>query len=437
MDSNEEPIIALIPWGNVIEDYLDTIGISLEKFCTEMTGGWLFGYIEALKLAGVRTLLICISSRITVPTRRIHQPTGAVVCIVPIGKTYLSLRHRMVYAYGSTVEETFGDVSGLKKGYFSWLRHLSPYLATPLRQLAKELKQEGCQAILCQEYEYPRFDHCVLLGKLTGIPVFATFQGGNFQTWQLEKWIRPLTIRACAGLIVASQTEIERVKCHYGIPSDKIAQIFNPLDLNFWKKRESGKIRAHLGIPLNAKVVICHGRIERDRKGLDILLDAWQKICQTRCQDNLRLLLVGTGNDAPWLRQAIAAMSLTNIIWIDKYILDRTVIVNYLSDADIYTLSSRHEGFPVAPLEAMACGLPIVATDVPGIADILAKKEEDGGFIVPRDDASALAESIGRLLDNERLRLELGQRARRRLEKAFSLEVVGQKLQQWIERSVS
>lgn len=432
MDNNQQPTIALIPWGNVIEDYLDSIGVSLTQFCTEMTGGWLFSYVEALKLAGVKTILICISSTVTVITRKIHQPTGAVISLLPVGKTYLSLHRLMIYPYGSNVKETFGDVFGLKKIYYSWLRQLSPYLATPLIKLAQEINYQGCQAILCQEYEYPRFDVCVLLGKLMKIPVFATFQGGNFQIWQLEKYIRPLTIRACSGLIIASQAEIERVKCDYNISATKIAQIFNPLDLNFWKKRDCLQTRSALGIPLKAKVVIYHGRIEKHRKGLDILLSAWQQICQNYPENSLCLLLVGTGNDAQWLEKAIAETSLKNIIWINQYILDRSLIVDYLSTADIYILPSRHEGFPVAPLEAMACSLPVIATDVPGMEEILAKQEQHGGIIIPKNDISALVQALYRLIDNDTLRYQLGKKARHRLENAFSLKVIGKQLQQWI-----
>ena len=406
-----------------------------------MTGGWLFGYIEALKLAGIKTILICISSTVTVITRKIHQPTGAIISLLPAGKIYLSLSRSMVYPYGCNVKETFGDVFGLKKIYCSWLRQLSPYLATPLIRLAQEIHYQKCQAILCQEYEYPRFDVCVLLGKLTRIPVFATFQGGNFQIWQLEKYIRPLTIRACSGLIIASQPEIERVKCHYNISATKIAQIFNPLDLNFWKKRDCFQTRSALGIPLNSRVIIYHGRIERYRKGLDILLSAWQQICQSYGENDLCLLLVGTGNDVEWLEKAIrrslplsaiAKMSLKNIIWINQYILDRSLIVDYLSTADIYILPSRHEGFPVAPLEAMACSLPVIATDVFGMEEILAKQEQHGGIIMPKNDISALVQALHRLIDNDTLRYQLGKKARHRLENAFSLKVIGKQLQQFI-----
>lgn len=354
MTTTTEPAIALLHWGNVWEDFLDSIGVSFEAFCKEMTGGWMFGYIDAVQLAGVRTVLFCIST---------------------------------------------GDIHGLRRIYLAILKDIAPYLATPLTGLARELRREGCQAILCQEYEYPRFDACVLLGQLMRLPVFATFQGGNWQMSRLEKPLRPLALWAGAGSIIATQAEVERVRNKYGVPAAKLARIFNPLDLAMWEPIDRNEARAALGIPLDARVVVYHGRIELQRKGLDVLVDAWLQVCSDRPGRDLRLLIVGMSSDADKLRQLIAAKQLRGVLWVDEYILDKAIVRRYLCAADVYTLPSRHEGFPVAPLEAMACGLPVVAADAPGVADIFEKGEASGGVVVPRADATALAIALGRVLD--------------------------------------
>ena len=420
MNNQPQPTIALLHWGNLIEDFLDSIRISFEGFCDQMTGGWMFGYIQALQLAGARTVLFCISARVTTPTRHTHVPTGSTICVLPAPSSYRAIH-----------KDAFGDVRGAS--YLSAiLRDLAPYLATPLGLLARELRSEGCSAILCQEYEYARFDMCVLLGQLIRLPVFATFQGGDFQISRFERPIRPLTMRACAGLIIAPQTELQRVQSRYGVPSSKLARIFNPLDLKMWAGGDRLEARAALGIPPEAQVVVWHGRIDICRKGLDILTIAWEQICLARPGQELRLLLIGTGSDAEQLRQRLWAMQLQGVLWIDEYILDRTVIRNYLAAADVYTLPSRHEGFPVAPLEAMACGLPVVAADAPGIPDILEGGEASGGIVIPREDPVALALALGRVLDHETWRLELGRRAQHRVNSHFSLEAVGKQLRNFL-----
>lgn len=182
-------VIALLPWGNVIEDFLDDIDISFEQFCQEMTGGWLFGYIEALIQIGIHSVLICISAQVQTPTRFQHQPTGATIWALPAPQAYLFIHRQMVNPYGFTVKETFGKS---KRPWLGPLKEIAPYLATPVRSLTTVLKQENCQAIVCQEYEYARFDICSWLGRRLNLPVYASFQGGDFQTSHLEKRVRPL-----------------------------------------------------------------------------------------------------------------------------------------------------------------------------------------------------------------------------------------------------
>jgi starch synthase len=163
-------------------------------------------------------------------------------------------------------------------------------------------------------------------------------------------------------------------------------------------------------------------------KGLDILLDAWRRTCARRPQQDLRLFLIGTGNDAEKLALAVSELGLSNIVWIRQFISDRQLLREYLAAADVYVFPSRHEGFPVAPLEAMACGLPLVAADASGIAETLPELEQSGGLIVPRENPEALALALGRFLDDPSWSREVGRLARRRIVSAFAPEVVGRQL---------
>jgi starch synthase len=139
-------------------------------------------------------------------------------------------------------------------------------------------------------------------------------------------------------------------------------------------------------------------------------------------------LLVGTGEDRERLRRRLAEARYPGVHWIDEFIHDRGRIGQYLAAGDVYAFPSRHEGFTGSTLEAMACGLPMVAAAVGGVPDILEGGEAAGGVIVPREDTAALARELGRLLDDDALRAELGRRARCRVDAICSLEVVGPQL---------
>lgn len=426
--AHRPPRLALLPWGDLIEDFLDEIDVSIEDFASTMTGGWLFGYVEALRLEGIHTTIFCFSDRVKSTRRSIHGPSGAEVVLLRAPAAYRRLRRHMKDPYGLSVERMFGPSHGLVRHGWRVARHIAPYLATPVRILAREIRRSSCGAILCQEYESPRFDASVAIGRWLRIPVFATFQGGNWQRSVIERHLRPYTLRRCAGLIIGSSIEAARVQARYGMPPERICRTFNALDLHQWRPGSRPDARRALGMADTTRVAVWHGRVDIRTKGLDVLLEAWQAVCARRSGQDILLMLVGSGADADRLDEAITRREITHLRWIREYVLDRARVRQCLHAADVYVFPSRREGFPVAPLEAMACGLPVVAAAVAGIADIFDTGEACGGVIVPSGDPIALARHLGRLLDDEPLARRLGARARTRVERAFSPLTVGSQL---------
>lgn len=438
LHAQERPrTVAIVDWTHLIEDFLGNLGLSFEDYCREVTGGWMFGYVEALASAGCRADILCVSARATAVTRHMHEPTGATIVVLPATPLYRKLRLSVPNPYARTLEEAVGAANGPRKAWLAALREIVAYTSTPLGPLAREIRRYD--AVICQEYENPRFDACVLIGRATGRPVFGTFQGGNRRLSRLEGIVRSLTLRTCAGLIVGTQSEHARLTARYGLDGRRIARIFNPLNTVPWfdtsAKDARGVVRASLGIPADASVVAWHGRIDLHRKGLDVLIAAMRELSHR--DDGVRLLLIGTGRDAPELRRMLSANPIEGLAWVDRYVMNKRELARLLSAADIYAFPSRHEGFPVAPIEAMACGLPVVAADADGIADILDGGESSGGVVIPTDDAGALARALARLLDDEPLRRELGRRAQERVASHFSLEAVGTTLRQLLFRDTA
>ena len=410
--TEQRPRVALLPAGDRFEDFFDKVGVTLETFRQEQTGGWLFNYVEALDRADCDTVVVYMSARISSTLRFVHEPTGCGVSVLPSPVPHRKLRAaRWRFAPRSRV-----------------LRSLEAYLATPPRALWRELRELDCRVILCQEYESARFDVCVLLGRLTGLRVFAVYQGAQHGHSAAETPLRRLAMRWSQGLIIGSATERNRVRSRYRPPASKVASIPNPFDVRRWEPRDRHEARLALALPSDRRIVIWHGRVQIERKGLDVLLTAWCKVCAARSDRQPLLLLVGSGRDDKELRHRLGDLPDGVVHWVDEYVHDRERVWRYLSAADVATLPSRHEGFPVAALEAMACALPLVAADVSGVRDLLqGSPGREAGIITPPGDADALAHALGVLVDDEGLSRRLGSSARFVAE-TFSLEDVGSRL---------
>jgi starch synthase len=203
--------------------------------------------------------------------------------------------------------------------------------------------------------------------------------------------------------------------------------IANPVDLPPPLTADRrGQARHDLRIDPAVAVVVWYGRIDIRAKGLDVLVDAWRICCDQRPGEAMQLLLVGDGPDAPDLRRRIEAAGLRGVRWKDEYVLDRRILASHLAAADVFAFPSRHEGFAVAPMEAMAAGLPVVAADAPGVADLL---DGDGiGIVVARDDPTAFAAALGELIDHPELGRQMGQRARASVAERFSVDAIGAQL---------
>lgn len=437
MTTERRPNLAILPWGYVFEDFLDPLGITLERFRTTVSGGWLFNYVRALRAVGIDSTLVLVSR----DARRVvwseHEPTGARLCMLPARRWLRKsrqLRPGPVSESGHAVIQdaaTHGSGKWGRSRLMEAFRDLARYSATPILPLVRSLRRGGCDGILCQEYEYPRFEMCVLAGGLLDMPVFGTFQGGRSGQGILQPLFRPWAVRHSTGLIIGAEDEARRVREAYGLGWEHIGVIQNPIALEEIPAIDRQAARRALGIDSAAPVAIWHGRVSIHTKGLDLLMEAWRDVADKR--PNARLVLIGSGDDNDALRRAIAPeLAAGTILWVDRYVQDKAEVYRLLSAGDVYVFPSRHEGFPVAPLEAMACGLPVIAGQASGVREILRRGEADGGLQVPAGDIAALATGIAALLDDLERARAMGAAARLRIERQFSVPAVGAQLGAWL-----
>lgn len=384
-------VIAILAWGDVIEDYLQPIGLTVEDFCDRMDGGWLFNYVLALKSAGWSPLILLVSSSVRASERRHHRATGTPIWLIP-GRSFQTIARPE-------------------------LRAVRQWLDPAIWRIRERLRREGCESLLVQEYEWPRFDALAFIGRAMNLPVFATYQGGDQTLSALERAVRRRSIACVTGLIIPSAEERRRMVTAYGVDCARIAAIANPVHAAEWRPIPRLEARASLGLPSDKFIAIYHGRIDIHRKGLDLLLRAWSGPGE--------LVLIGDGQDREQLRPMIQGRA--DVRWIEGYTMDRSIVRRWLSAANLYVSASRLEGMPVAPLEAMATGLPVIASDAKGLADIFSS-EDSGGILFPSGDVEALSQAIYRLRTDPALRARFGALARRHVEDRFSIAAVGRQL---------
>ncbi|HKT86548.1 MAG TPA: glycosyltransferase family 4 protein [Novosphingobium sp.] len=397
------PSVAILPWGDVIEDFLSPLGLDARTYLEKTDGGWLFGYVAALQKTGWRPILLWGSSEVAKPERIVHPATGAAIWLFPA---------RPIPCGGPA----------------AWTS-LRRWLVAPTSSWERLIAGECCRAMIVQEYEDARFDRLVGLGARLGIPVYASFQGGDWTASWLESVVRARSIARSDGLIIPSAAETQRVRERYGSRLPPIAAVPNPVDVEQWRPIPREEARRVLGIAPETFLAINHGRIDIRRKGLDVLAEAWALLEPGKGD---RLVVIGSGQDDARFAELLQNQAAPGLEWHAGYDTDRERIRTWLSAADVYVTASRVEGMPVAPLEGMACGLPLLASDAKGLADILEGAEEHGGLLIPREDAGALAAGFQRLRADPALRARLGRAARRRVEAAFSIETVGAALSDFL-----
>jgi glycosyltransferase involved in cell wall biosynthesis len=201
------------------------------------------------------------------------------------------------------------------------------------------------------------------------------------------------------------------------VPANKVDVVLNGIDLNaFNMPYSTGEARASFGIPPGALVLGTVGRLVEVKRH-DLLLRAFSNLQQRGRQANTWLLLVGDGPERQRLENLAANLGIT----------ERTIFAGYQSKPqsllramDLFVLTSRHEGLPLALLEAWAAGLAVVSSAVGAIPQTVVHGVS--GMLFPSGDWQALTEILETLLDAPSLMHQLGRRGRARVESRYSLE---------------
>lgn len=253
---------------------------------------------------------------------------------------------------------------------------------------------------------------------LWGTPVVAKVLGGGIRGDLDKLRHRPFGMRRLAGLrkhidaFVAVSNEINSELEQIEVPAERRYFIPNGVDTKRFSPvspEVKSSLRDNLGLPVDVTIAVFSGRLVPGKQ-VDRLLTAWRDLKKEFSQT--LLLIIGSGAEEASLRK----ISSDNVQFIGQV----DDVTPYLQAADIFVLPSAAEGLSNALLEALAVGLPCVATSVGGTPDVI----EDGvnGLLVEPDKPDELRTALVRLLSDSSMRLRLGLQARETIKTRYSLE---------------
>jgi glycosyltransferase involved in cell wall biosynthesis len=257
--------------------------------------------------------------------------------------------------------------------------------------------------------------------RLSGIPVISSFHNSDYDPqvlasfrapgWKQNfiKWLDGWTARNCDQLSIAvSQYVARHVQEKLYLDPKRIEVIYNPVDTDHIKPESDLpriKMREELGISPDAKIILSVGRVT-DQKAIIEMVEAFEQI---RCElpdEKLHLVLVGSLVDPNYLarlKTKITSLRSQKEIFL---VGPRMDIGNWLAAADIFAFPTKFEGLGIALAEAMASGLPCVATDVGPIPELI--ENEKTGLLVSLNHREELVLALKRMITEKEFAQSLG-----------------------------
>jgi glycosyltransferase involved in cell wall biosynthesis len=338
-----------------------------------------------------------------------------------LGSQVHALRHRPRAYLGAMlalVTGTFGSAN-----YFFGGLAIFPKVV----HMARQMEALGVRHVHCHFSNHPAAAGFII-HRLTGIPYSFVAHGSDLH---VDRHMLPAKVREAAFAVAISEDNRAEMIDECGDwARDRIEVIHCGVDT------EQLRPPSHERDPGPPFTIASIGTLH-EVKGQAILLEACRLLqAQGRA---IRCRLIGAGPDEASLRDQVSAAGLVDIVRFDGQRTRAEVIaalgeVDLLAAPSVHASDGKREGIPVVLMEAMSCGLPVVASRLSGIPELV--DDEVDGLLVPPGDAPALAAAIARVMDDAELRARLGAAARAKVLREFDLTTNARRVVSLIDRSM-
>lgn len=271
------------------------------------------------------------------------------------------------------------------------------WLARSIWQHARSARRAGMLHLIDAHFGYPDGAGCAAVGQRMGVPVFVTLRGLEVDILRQPALRHRLlaALHAAAGCVSVSHT-LKDLMVAQGVAAEKIAVIPNAVDTELFRPGDRAAARAALGIGADEPLCVSVGNLLHVKRH-DVLLQAFHTI--KRKHPTASLVIIGGEAHEPGtpvaLRKLSAELGLQQAVrFLGK--VPAHVVVQWLHAADVFTLASDREGCCNAVLEALAVGVPVVATAAGDNAQYV--KPGQNGLLTAIGDSQALATALDQAL---------------------------------------
>jgi glycosyltransferase involved in cell wall biosynthesis len=381
MSSRSRPLIAFFDYHDVFEDFYPHYGVDQRAFATSWANTGNHAFLKLLQQEVGDVVWYAFSLR-PVVQEATHQEVGCRVRFLPS-----SLGHRLLW-------RSFYQprCAWRWRAAYPAYAYAASYTSLLSLQFFRQLRRDRPDFFFVQDYATGRFDELVLLSRLCGVPLLA-YHAGSAPDRYVGRFAKRWSIPRAARLLVSSAREREMLLQHYGISRDRTSVLLTPIDTDAFRPVDRRNARRSLGLPDEKRFLLFVGRIDDRVKRVGLLIRAFAQLAGE--YPGVDLLIAGDGPDRKRLEEQSLRQAPDRVRWLGWIgsVDERRDLYNA---AEFLILPSKSEGFPTVVGEAMACGTPVIASDVGGVSELVVHGE-NGYLVDPHCEADlvrAVAEAL-------------------------------------------
>lgn len=329
-------------------------------------------------------------------------------------------------------DQNVKDKNLVVRGYREWeeLKKSKEKYSSVLATFSAELKiaNDYVDADVVHTHTWYSSFSGFLIKKLFNIPLVVTCHSLEpLRPWKVDQigrgynlsvWTEKLALESADKIIAVSREMKKDILKYFNVKERNVEVIHNGVDLDKWKCVASRNVQKKFSI--EEDYILFVGRTTK-QKGIEVLIKAADYIIPT-----VKIVICTTGADTKEYLERVEKLATKkkNIVWINQMLSEKETVEMY-SGAKVFVCPSIYEPFGITNVEAMSCEVPVVASRVGGIKEIVVDSET--GFFVQPGNFKQLAKKINILLKDKMLAKRFGIKGRERVEKYFSWDYIARK----------